>query len=55
MTIAKTCLVCGKPCEEKFAPFCCARCAQIDLGRWLSETYTVQTEEEPDIDEGRDT
>ena len=37
-------------------PFCCSRCRQIDLNRWLGEAYSlpVDSEEEPaesEIDE----
>jgi endogenous inhibitor of DNA gyrase (YacG/DUF329 family) len=27
-----------------FRPFCCERCRLIDLGQWLSESYTVPVE-----------
>jgi len=39
-------------CEREFAPadvppaslpFCSARCKQIDLGRWLSGNYTINS------------
>jgi endogenous inhibitor of DNA gyrase (YacG/DUF329 family) len=40
-TRQKTCPVCHKPVVAKFAPFCSARCANIDLGRWFGETYRV--------------
>jgi endogenous inhibitor of DNA gyrase (YacG/DUF329 family) len=30
------------------APFCSARCRQIDLGKWLNEEYRVPTAERPD-------
>jgi endogenous inhibitor of DNA gyrase (YacG/DUF329 family) len=43
----KSCLVCGKPAVETFRPFCSARCANIDLGKWLGEKYRVETEEQP--------
>ena len=26
---------------NRFYPFCCERCQQADLGRWLSEEYRV--------------
>jgi endogenous inhibitor of DNA gyrase (YacG/DUF329 family) len=39
------CPVCGKPADEKYRPFCTKRCADIDLGRWLKESYRVPTEE----------
>ncbi len=35
------CPVCGKPAAAKFRPFCSARCANVDLGRWLGEEYRV--------------
>ena len=43
----KNCPVCNKPTAEQFRPFCSARCANIDLGRWLGEKYKVPTEEAP--------
>ncbi len=45
------CPVCGKPADEKHRPFCSKRCADIDLGRWLKESYRVPTDEPAD-DEG---
>jgi endogenous inhibitor of DNA gyrase (YacG/DUF329 family) len=48
----KTCPTCGKPSVEKFVPFCSARCAQVDLGRWLTESYVVETDEPPSLDDG---
>lgn len=44
-TLPKLCPICGKPASLKDNPFCCPRCAQIDLGRWLGEKYVVPTEE----------
>jgi uncharacterized protein len=35
------CPICGKPQAEKTRPFCSARCAEIDLGRWFGEAYRV--------------
>jgi len=32
----------------QYRPFCSARCAQIDLGRWLKGNYRIPTEEDPD-------
>jgi uncharacterized protein len=37
----KPCPICGKPRDSKYAPFCSARCADIDLGRWLKGTYVI--------------
>jgi hypothetical protein len=41
----KPCPVCRKPSQPKFHPFCSARCADIDLGRWFSGAYAIQTGE----------
>lgn len=41
----KNCVICQKPATDKFRPFCSARCADIDLGRWFNETYAVPTGE----------
>jgi len=35
------CPVCGKPAIPENRPFCSARCAQIDLGRWFTEQYRL--------------
>lgn len=37
----RRCPICGKPTEQHYRPFCSKRCADIDLGRWLGETYRV--------------
>ena len=44
------CPICGKPCAEKFRPFCSPRCADADLQRWLSGRYVIPAAED---DEGR--
>jgi hypothetical protein len=35
------CPICDKPAEEKYAPFCSRRCADIDLSRWLKGGYAI--------------
>lgn len=41
------CPNCGKAvkwvAESRYRPFCSARCRQIDLGAWASESYRVPT------------
>jgi endogenous inhibitor of DNA gyrase (YacG/DUF329 family) len=44
----RPCPICGKPAAVKHRPFCSARCATIDLGRWLKGDYRVPTQEAPD-------
>lgn len=42
-----TCPTCKKKFnyyESDFRPFCGERCRLIDLGQWLSESYTVPVE-----------
>lgn len=42
------CPICGKPRSEAHRPFCSSRCAEVDLGRWLKESYRVPVEEKPE-------
>jgi uncharacterized protein len=53
MTTAR-CPICGKSADPKFRPFCSARCADVDLHRWLSGRYSIAGEGEEDqtTDEG---
>ena len=44
-SISKRCPICGKPGVARHQPFCSARCADIDLGRWLKGAYNVPTDE----------
>jgi len=47
----RPCPICGKPPTPQNRPFCSARCARIDLGRWLKGNYRMPTEETPDDSE----
>lgn len=35
------CPICGRPAQEAARPFCSRRCAQVDLGRWMTGSYTI--------------
>ncbi len=35
------CPICQKPAQAKYRPFCSARCADVDLGRWFTESYRI--------------
>lgn len=35
------CPICDKPTAKDYRPFCSRRCADVDLGRWLSGAYAV--------------
>ena len=45
------CPLCGKAITETTAPFCSVRCKEVDLHRWLSESYRIPTQEVPEEDE----
>ncbi|MGD9815249.1 MAG: DNA gyrase inhibitor YacG [Hyphomonadaceae bacterium] len=45
------CVICGKPQDAQFRPFCSKRCADVDLNRWFSGAYAIPAAEEDDPDE----
>ena len=50
----RPCPICRKPSSQAFFPFCSARCADVDLNRWLSGRYVIPgrvASEEADDDE----
>jgi uncharacterized protein len=53
----RPCPICSKPSAQATHPFCSARCAQIDLGKWLGGQYVLPSNEplqEQDLDSERD-
>ena len=44
---ARKCPICGKPATQANYPLCSPRCQDIDLNRWLSDSYRVPTNEAP--------
>ena len=46
-----SCPICAKPTDPGYRPFCSRRCADVDLGRWLTGAYAVPTEELEDGDD----
>jgi endogenous inhibitor of DNA gyrase (YacG/DUF329 family) len=53
---ALACPICGQPGNLEQHPFCSRRCADIDLGRWLTGQYVVpgpSLEEVQDKQDGR--
>jgi endogenous inhibitor of DNA gyrase (YacG/DUF329 family) len=36
------CPICKKSSDEKYRPFCSKRCADVDLGKWLGESYAIE-------------
>jgi endogenous inhibitor of DNA gyrase (YacG/DUF329 family) len=51
-----TCPICRRTCAPEFRPFCSRRCADVDLGRWITGQYVVPgaggDEDEADEDAG---
>jgi endogenous inhibitor of DNA gyrase (YacG/DUF329 family) len=47
-----SCPICGKPVVAGYRPFCSRRCADVDLGRWLTESYRIPAESEEEAGEG---
>jgi uncharacterized protein len=42
------CPICAKDTHQNYRPFCSKRCADVDLGRWLTESYVVATPSDDD-------
>ena len=36
-----TCPICRKPTDARYRPFCSRRCADVDLGRWVTGGYSL--------------
>jgi endogenous inhibitor of DNA gyrase (YacG/DUF329 family) len=47
---AKPCPICGKPAAEASRPFCSERCRDVDLNRWLSNSYSIPAAKDDDED-----
>jgi endogenous inhibitor of DNA gyrase (YacG/DUF329 family) len=47
---AKPCPICGKPATAASRPFCSERCRDVDLNRWLSNSYTIPAAMDDDED-----
>ncbi|HEV2366029.1 MAG TPA: DNA gyrase inhibitor YacG [Caulobacteraceae bacterium] len=45
------CPICGKAQDRAYRPFCSARCANVDLQRWLAGRYRL-SEGPEDAQEG---
>jgi endogenous inhibitor of DNA gyrase (YacG/DUF329 family) len=45
-----SCPICGKAVVQDYRPFCSRRCADVDLGRWLTESYRIPADEVEDVE-----
>ena len=43
-----TCPICRKATDPTYRPFCSRRCADVDLGRWLTGSYVIPGPESAD-------
>lgn len=45
-----SCPICGRETATSYRPFCSRRCADVDLGRWMTGAYAVPSQD-PDAAE----
>ena len=49
-----SCPICARETDAKYRPFCSRRCADVDLGKWLTGAYAIPAEaiddENPETD-----
>lgn len=45
-----SCPICEKEPDNRYRPFCSKRCADVDLGKWLTGAYAVASVEEDETD-----
>jgi len=36
-----SCPICDRKADQKYKPFCSRRCADVDLGKWLTGSYAI--------------
>ena len=46
----KICVICGKPQDQHYKPFCSKHCADVDLHRWLGGRYAIPVTDDSDED-----
>ncbi|MGR3805311.1 DNA gyrase inhibitor YacG [Marinibacterium profundimaris] len=47
-----TCPICQSETDRKYRPFCSRRCADLDLGRWMTGSYSLpMVEQDDDLEE----
>lgn len=57
MPLTVTCPTCGQAhpwsTDNPYRPFCSARCKQVDLGAWASDSYRIAGETGEDMTDDR--
>ena len=46
-----SCPICGRETRPELRPFCSRRCADVDLGRWMTGAYAVPSQDPDDAEE----
>lgn len=49
-----SCPMCGEKTDRDYRPFCSRRCADRDLGRWMTGAYAIPARGEDEADDGPD-
>ncbi|MBC58154.1 MAG: DNA gyrase inhibitor YacG [Confluentimicrobium sp.] len=49
-----SCPICGKDSAPKYRPFCSRRCADVDLGKWLTGGYAIPDDTLEALEEAAD-
>ena len=49
-----SCPICAKETDAKYRPFCSRRCADVDLGKWLTGSYAIPDAQSARGDEDED-
>lgn len=49
-----SCPICKREADPKYRPFCSRRCADVDLGKWLSGSYAIPVDAVDEDDDDRD-
>ena len=52
--IEARCPICRETTRTEWRPFCSRRCADVDLGRWMTGRYAIPTDEAPPGPHGED-
>lgn len=49
-----SCPICARPTDPAYRPFCCKRCADLDLARWFNGSYAAPSHDPEDIENALD-
>ncbi len=43
-----SCPICQRASDPAYRPFCSKRCADVDLAKWLTGSYAIPVEDDPE-------